>query len=124
MGVVIKNVIGKTQGVLTKSQARKMQRKEKKDAKLAKRQAHTFYRRPYIDENDQERSDYKCCSGICASRYGCSLTLQANVPMIQFFRNKFLELSRETKRNFIAHRLKSKNVELDFYHRVLLKTYK
>ena len=34
------------------------------------------------------------------------------MPLIQFFRNKFLELSRPTKRSFIAQRLKSKNVAL------------
>ena len=49
---------------------------------------------------------------MCMSKYKCSLITGDNIPTIQFYRNKFLEFGRETKRVFIANRLKEKNPDI------------
>ena len=45
----------------------------------------------------------------CMSRFLCSQLTQDNVSLIQFFRNKFLDLSREAQREFIGNRITNKN---------------
>jgi len=85
-----------------------MERKEKQRAKKERRQKCAHY-----EEVLANKTKFICCDKLmCMSHYKCSFLTKDNVPLIQFYRNKFLEFGRETKRIFIANRLKSKNPEI------------
>ena len=91
-----------------RSADRKMERKEKQRAKKERRQKCAHY-----EEVLANKTKFICCDKLmCMSHYKCSFLTKDNVPLIQFYRNKFLEFGRETKRIFIANRLKSKNPEI------------
>jgi hypothetical protein len=90
------------------TQERKIDKEDKKRAKKEWRQ-----KRKHFEKKENGSKNYVCCEKLmCMSHYKCSATMRDNIPMIQYFRNKFLDLSRESKRVFIANRMISKNIEI------------
>ena len=83
-------------------------KQEKQQEKRKKREQCTHY-----EEKTAAKIKYICCEKLmCMSKYKCSLLTRDNIPIIQFFRNKFLDFGRETKRVFLANRLKGKNPDI------------
>jgi hypothetical protein len=83
----------------------KQAREEKRTAKIEQKQLQTHYVQIHKD-----KTHFICCqTNMCMHRYKCSLFHGENIAIIQFFRNKFLDIkSRETKQWFISNRIKTK----------------
>ena len=97
----------------SESAQKKDEQKTKKELKKIQRQQETFYRK--IKHGEQRNV---CCNDFCMSVFECGQaeSRSVNIPLIQYFRNHFLELSHYGKRGFICNRLKSKNEELGIKH--------
>ena len=98
----------------SRTSARKQVTYQKQEEKKEKRQQCSHYQKIIKINENQKKTEYICCEKLmCMFRYKCSITTNDNIPVIQFYRNKFLEFSEATKREFIACRLKNKNVQLN-----------
>ncbi len=90
------------------TQEKKVQKEEKQRQKKEYRQNRTHF-----EKKEDGRKCYVCCDKMmCMHHYKCSARQRDNISIIQFFRNKFLDWSRETKRVFIANRMNSKNIDV------------
>jgi hypothetical protein len=62
--------------------------------------------------SQKQKTFLLCCEKNCADNFGCTLLNQVHVPLMTFVREKFHDLSRESQRVFISHRITNKNVSL------------
>ena len=107
LSVHIESTAGRSFTMASPNQERKLATSEKQQVKKLQRQACSWF-----ETTKQGKLAYVCCNQCCMTQFKCSKQTGDNIPLIQWYRNKFLDFSRETKRMFLAARIKSKKSEI------------
>jgi hypothetical protein len=97
------------QQVVSPKNTRQQQRQATSEEKANNRQSISYYSK---FSPKKKQIFLLCCTRNCADEFGCTKLNQQYVPLMQFVRQKFHSLSRESQRVFISHRITNKNTSL------------